>query len=148
MTSRFDMAQDAAQAYNALFAVTKVLEGGVLPKSLKHLVDLRVSQLNGCSFCINLHTEWALGDGERQQRLDAVAQWRQSALFTPSEMAALDWAEALTERRTAQLDDLYAQLIGHFTSAGIAELTMAVSVVNAWNRVGIACHPEHAVAAA
>lgn len=142
MTPRFDISQDAPAAYQALYNVTNVLSAGSLPKLLKHLVDLRVSQINGCHFCINLHVDWAKGDGERAERLAAVAQWRQSPLFTPDEQAALEWAEALTERSTDRLDILHASLGGHFSRAGIAELTMMVAVINAWNRVGIACHPE------
>lgn len=142
MTPRFDISQDAPAAYQALYNVTNVLSAGSLPKLLKHLVDLRVSQINGCDFCINLHIDWAKGDGERAERLAAVAQWRQSPLFTPDEQAALDWAEALTERRVDCLDALHAALGRHFSRAGVAELTMMVAVINAWNRVGIACHPE------
>lgn len=140
MTSRFDISHDAPAAYQALYAVTNVLAAGSLPKLLKHLVDLRVSQLNGCSFCITLHIDWARGDGETEARLAEVAGWRDSALFTPDERAALDWAEALTERRADTLDALHADLGRHFSRAGIAELTMMVGVINAWNRIGIASH--------
>lgn len=142
MTPRFDISQDAPAAYQAMYNVTNVLSAGSLPKLLKHLVDLRVSQLNGCHFCIDLHTDWAKRDGERDERLAAVSNWRQSPLFTPDEKAALDWAEALTERRVDALDALHVALARHFSRAGIAELTMMVAAINAWNRVGIACHPE------
>lgn len=144
MTSRFDISQDAPAAYQALYNVTNVLSAGTLPKLLKHLIDLRVSQINGCSFCINLHIDWAKRDGERAERLAEVSNWRQSPLFAPDEKAALDWAEALTERRTDMFDALHAALGRHFSAAGIAELTMMVAVINAWNRVGIACHVEAA----
>lgn len=142
MTMRFDLSKQAATAYEALYAVTRVLEGGALPKPLKHLVDLRVSQINGCSYCIGLHISWALADGERQERLDAVAGWRDSDLFTPDEHVALAWAEALTERHVGQLDALHGDLLRHFSQTEIAELTMMVAVINAWNRVGIAGHRE------
>lgn len=147
-SSRFDPSQDAAKAYQALYAVTNVLGEGALPHSLKHLIDLRVSQLNGCSYCIDLHTDWGKRDGETVERLAAVADWRNSALFTAAERAAFEWAEALTERRVAAIDGLHASLGEHFDRAGVAELTMMVAVVNAWNRVGIAFHREPAHAAA
>lgn len=142
MTMRFDVSKQAPAAYEALYAVTRVLEAGALPKPLKHLVDLRVSQVNGCAFCINLHTSWALADGERQERLDAVAGWRDSNEFTPDERVALAWAEALTERRTGQFDALHGDLLRHFSETEVAELTMMVAVINAWNRVGIAGHRQ------
>ncbi|MCR6630731.1 MAG: carboxymuconolactone decarboxylase family protein [Magnetospirillum sp.] len=147
MSARFDLSKDAPKAYQALYNVTNVLGEGSLSKQLKHLIDLRVSQLNGCTYCIDLHTGWARGDGETDERLAAVAGWRQSPLFTPDEKAALAWAEALTERRKDQIDDLHAQLGQHFDRAGIGELTMMVAVVNAWNRAGIAFHRESAQAA-
>lgn len=147
MSSRFDISKDAAKAYQALYNVTNVLSEGVLSTRLKHLVDLQVSQLNGCTYCIDLHTGWGRADGESDERLAAVADWPHSPLFTPDEKAAFTWAEALTERRTEALDDLHARLGAHFDRAGIAELTMMVAVVNAWNRVGIAFHRETAAAA-
>lgn len=142
MDLRFDMSADAPELYAALSNVSKALEHAGLPGGLNHLIDLRVSQLNGCAYCIGLHTSWALRDGERRERLEAVADWRDSALFTPDERAAFAWAEALTQRQHAALDGLHADLGQHFDRAQIAALTMAVATINAWNRVGIATHRE------
>ena len=108
MNFRFDMSADAPELYAALSNVSKALEHAGLPGGLNHLIDLRVSQLNGCAYCIGLHTSWALRDGERRERLEAVANWRDSALFTPDERAAFAWAEALTQRQHTVLDGLHA----------------------------------------
>lgn len=142
MTPRIHIDKDAAAAYQALYNVTNVLEGASLPKTLKHLVDLRVSQLNGCAFCIKLHQDWGRRDGETDRRLAAVADWRRSPLFSAAEKAALEWAEVLTERQVHDLDRLHAALKDHFDARAVAELTMMVATINAWNRIGIACWPE------
>ena len=142
MALRIDMPADAPELHAALFNVTKELGKSSLPHGLTHLVDLRVSQINGCAYCIGLHTEWALRDGERRERLDAVADWRIAPLFTPDEQAAFAWAEALTRGEHGRLDALHADLGHHFDRAQIAALTMAVAAINAWNRVGIANHRE------
>jgi len=142
MGLRFDISADAPELYAALFNVAKALDHAGLPGGMKHLIDLRVSQVNGCSYCIGLHTGWALRDGERRERLDAVADWQGSALFTPDERAALAWAEALTRHEHARLDGLHAELARHFSRGQIAALTVAVAAINAWNRVGIASHRD------
>lgn len=140
MTLRFDVSQDAPAAYQALYAVSNQLATGSLPVGLKHLVDLRVSQMNVCAYCINLHLDWGKRDGESEARLAAVNNWRNSDLFDAGEKAALAWAEALTVRDVAAFDALHAELGKHFARDGIAELTMMVATINAWNRIGIASH--------
>ncbi|WP_431857504.1 carboxymuconolactone decarboxylase family protein [Azospirillum sp.] len=142
MDFRFDLSADAPDLYGALSNVTKALGASGLPTGLKHLIDLRVSQINGCAYCIGLHTEWAQRDGESRERIAAVADWPASPLFTPDEGAAFAWAEALTRREKDRLDDLHADLGRHFDRAQVAALTMAVAAINAWNRVGIAIHRE------
>ena len=148
MTIRIDVQADAPQLYAALHGVSKALGDAGLPRRLKHLIDLRVSQLNGCAYCIGLHTQWALGDGEPRERLDALAGWADSPLFDDAERAALAWAEALTRRETDRLDALHADLARHFDRAGAAAVTMAVATINAWNRIGLARHRETTTAAA
>lgn len=140
MDLRFDLSADAPDLYAALFAVSKALGETGLPGTLKHLIDLRVSQINTCAYCIGLHTDWARRDGESRERIAAVAEWSTSALFTPDERAAFAWAEALTRREHDHLDALHAELGRHFDRAQVGALTMAVAVINAWNRVGIASH--------
>ena len=142
MDFRFDLSADAPELYGALSNVIKALEQSGVPGGLKHLIDLRVSQINGCAYCIGLHTDWAQRDGESRDRIDAVADWASAPMFTPDERAAFAWAEALTRREKDRLDDLHAELGRHFDRAQVAALTVAVAAINAWNRVGIAIHRE------
>ncbi|MGQ9368166.1 carboxymuconolactone decarboxylase family protein [Azospirillum sp. ST 5-10] len=148
MDLRIDIEADAPELYAALRGVTQTLGRSALPPALKHLIDLRVSQINGCSYCIGLHTDWALTGGERRERLEALAHWPDSPLFDDAERAALAWAEALTRGEKDRLDDLHAALTARFDKAGAAAVTMAVAAINAWNRVGLARHRETVAAAA
>ncbi|WP_051341583.1 carboxymuconolactone decarboxylase family protein [Azospirillum halopraeferens] len=147
MTVRIDVQADAPGLYAALLTVSTAVMKAGLPERLRHLIDLRVSQINGCAYCIGLHTDWALGAGERRERLEALAGWPDSDLFDAAERAALAWAEALTRCRSDQLDALHGDLRQHFDAAAAAAVTMAVATINAWNRIGIARHRAAAAAA-
>ena len=94
MTTPLEVAKLAPVPYQALFAVSRALAEGEIPGALKHLVDLRVSQINGCAFCIGMHTAEALKGGEAKSRTDAVADWRASGAFSAAERAAFAYAEA------------------------------------------------------
>ena len=148
METRFTILADAPALYKALGAVTAALGASALPAGLKHLIDLRVSQINGCVFCIGKHSEEALRDGDRADRVAALPNWADSSLFTPDERAALAWAEALTRSESGRVDDLLPELGRHFSREQVAALTMAVATINAWNRVGIAQFREAVPAAA
>lgn len=140
MNTRFDVSALAAPAYQGLYQVSDILAASSLGAGFKHLIDLRVSQMNTCHFCQNLHWEWGLRDGVTTARLGAVAHWRQSAEFTPAEKAAFAWAEALTEQAEDRVPALLTDLREHWDDQAIAELTMVVAVINAWNRVGISAY--------
>jgi len=121
-----------------------------LDSRLLHLIDIRVSQINGCAYCLNLHCEEARRDGESQQRLDVLAAWWETELFTQAEQAALGFAEQLTRISTDKgTDALYAQLKNLFSEQEIVQLTGAVIDINAWNRLAIATsrQPKHRDAA-
>jgi len=140
MKTRFDVSTLAQPAYQGLYAVSETLAASSLGARFKHLVDLRVSQINNCLFCQNLHIEWGRRDGVGQERLDAVAGWEASDLFTAAEKAAFAWAEALTRQQEASVPGLLADLRRHYSEQAVAELTMIVAVINAWNRVGISAY--------
>ena len=102
---------------------------------LRHLVKLRVSQINGCAYCMAMHTEEALHDGERIDRLAVLPGWRETDWFTPREKAALLWAETLTNISTSHIsDELYAGVREQFSEKDLADLTLAVVAINGWNR--------------
>lgn len=135
---RLDYATHAPEATKALAAVSAGLHRVGLEHRLIELVFMRVSQMNGCAFCLDMHARALRQAGETEARLDQLAGWRDSELFTAAERAALLWAEALTRvGETHAPDEAYLPLKQHFDEAGIANLTFAVAVINAWNRVSV-----------
>jgi len=143
METRFHPRTHTPDLVNRLFTLTKGVRGGSLPAQLLHLIDLRASQINGCHYCIHLHTEEARRDGETAERLEQVSTWTISNAFTPDERAAFAWTEALTQGAPSEvIDRLHVQLRSHFDDTQVAEITMAVAAINAWNRIGIASYRE------
>jgi AhpD family alkylhydroperoxidase len=123
-------------AIDALSAVGKHL-ASIDPK-LRALIELRVSQINGCVFCVDRHSGEARAAGESQQRLDCLIAWRESRLFEEPERAALEWAEALGHvSQTHAPDAVYDGLVAHFSENQIVDLTLIVACMNAWNRIAI-----------
>ena len=106
-----------------------------------HLVRLRASQINGCGFCVIMHTTEAREDGETNARIDRVAVWREVADYSPAERAAFAWTEALTlMEEPARLADLHRDLTAYFSAAEIAQLTSTIAMINVWNRLQVAAH--------
>ncbi len=103
---------------------------------LRHLISLRVSDMNGCAYCVDMHTKDARAVGETEQRLYAVPVWRETAFFTPKERAVLAFAEAVTTMKQGGVpDDVYADAKEHFDDGAIVELMMAIVAINSWNRL-------------
>jgi AhpD family alkylhydroperoxidase len=116
-----------------------VTNSGHIEKSLSLLVDLRASQMNGCAFCVDMHSKEAKMHGERELRLYHVAIWRESPLFTPKERAALALSEALTRIEPNGIaDELYAELGEHFSEKELSALVFRIMNINAWNRANVA----------
>lgn len=142
MNTRFSVTDLTPDLYKAQLGVSMAIGKSALPTGLRHLVDLRVSQINGCSFCINMHTGEALHGGDTRERLAALSGWSASPLFTPDEKAALAWAEGLTHIDAGRLDGLLEELRRHFSEQQISALTVAVATINAWNRIAISQHRD------
>jgi len=143
--------QAAPETIKALRAVeTQILASG-LEKSLIELVKTRASQINGCAYCIYVHTSDARKQGETEERLYLLNAWRESPLYTDRERAALAWTEALTLiAETHAPDDLYEDVRAQFSESETVNLTMLIGTINAWNRIAIgfrAVHPAKAKAA-
>ncbi|MFL5282154.1 MAG: carboxymuconolactone decarboxylase family protein [Rhodopila sp.] len=110
---------------------------GIEPQLLS-LVEMRASQMNGCAFCLDMHSHEARERGETEQRLYLLNGWREAPIYSDRERAALAWTEALTRiAETHALDDVYAELSQHFSDAEIVRLSTAIAVINAWNRLAI-----------
>ena len=125
----------------AFVAAQSAIDDTEITAGLRHLVLLRASQLNGCGYCVKMHTREAREDGETSERLDRLIVWRHVDDFTPAEKAAFAWTEALTEiDRERDLEPLRAELARHFDAHGIAALTAMIGMINLWNRLQVAAH--------
>jgi AhpD family alkylhydroperoxidase len=121
--------------------VPKYLHAEKFDPKLRALIELRVSQINGCAYCLSLHTEEARHVGESQQRLDCLSAWRETTFYTEREQAALAWAEALTLiAETHAPQDIYDAATQHFSEKELVDLTMVIVNMNAWNRLAIGFH--------
>ena len=139
MTARARYYQLNRPAIDALSSVGKHV-GSIDPK-LRAMVELRVSQINGCAYCVDMHSTQAREHGETQQRLDCLCVYRECGLFNEAECAALDWAEALTHvSRTHAPDALYDALVPHYSEQQIVDLSLIIAVMNAFNRIAIGHH--------
>ncbi len=132
----YDLSPDALAG---LRAVKNSMDHSPLGKTLVELIYLRVSQINGCAFCLHMHSKALRALGESSERIDALAGWRVCNLFNERERAALDWAEALTDIQLGHAPDaVYEPLLAHFGYQEISDLTFAIANINALNRVAIA----------
>jgi AhpD family alkylhydroperoxidase len=128
----------AAPAAKALTALENQIQASGLEQSLIELVKTRASQINGCAYCINMHTQDARKRGETEQRLYLLDAWREARLYTDRERAALAWTEAVTLiSETHAPDDIYNEVRAHFTEAETVNLTMLIATINTWNRLAI-----------
>lgn len=135
---RLNYAAVAPEATKALAGVNAALLRAGLDRRLMDLLFLRVSQINGCSYCVDLHARDLRQAGESNERLDGLAGWRESPYFTDPEKAALEWAEALTRvEGTHAPDTAYEPLARYFDDKQVANITYAIALMNAWNRVAI-----------
>jgi AhpD family alkylhydroperoxidase len=137
----------AAPAQMQAFAdfSTAIAKDGIEP-SLAELIKIRVSQINGCAFCLHMHTRDALAAGESELRLTMLAAWHESPLYSDRERAALAWAEALTRLPDGGASDaVYDAMAAQFSKEEQVKLTMTISIINAWNRFGAGFHLVHAM---
>ena len=139
MEPRLNFYKSGPEAMKAMSALEQQNARSGLDKSLVELVRLRASQINGCAYCIDVHTSDARKAGESERRLSAVAVWRETPFFTDTERAALDWTESVTLVATTRgPDDVRDRVKQYFTSAELVDLTLLVNTINAWNRFAIA----------
>lgn len=138
MEPRLETFQVAPEAYAALVGLQKYVDSCGLERPLLELVRLRASQINGCAYCLDMHTKIARALGETEQRLYLVGAWRESPFYTERERAALEWAEAVTlVNETHVPDEVYERVKQHFTPRELVNLTTAVAMINTWNRMVI-----------
>jgi len=126
------------EASKAMLGLERVANSGLADPRLLNLIKIRASQINGCSYCLRLHADEARERGETNERLDMVAAWREADCFGQAERAALAWCEAVTLLPDSGApDDLYGELLRHFTSQQVVALTLAIVAINGWNRLNV-----------
>jgi AhpD family alkylhydroperoxidase len=126
-------------AFKAMYGLGAYLEKSPLGQPLLNLVYLRVSQINGCAFCLDMHAKDLRAEGESEQRIYLLDAWREAPFYTDREKAALVWAEALTRIPGGQVsDEAYTQARGQFSESELIDLTLAVTTINSYNRFNIA----------
>jgi AhpD family alkylhydroperoxidase len=143
MTRRIDVQKVAPDAFRAIMALEQYVRRSGLDPSLNHLVKLRCSYMNGCAYCVDMHSIDARAHGETEQRIYAVPVWRDTPFFTPRERAALAFAESVTALGPHGVpDDVYDDARAHFSDVEVVHLAMAVIAINSWNRAAVTFRAE------
>ena len=139
MTPRLDTRNYMASGLaRAMLALQREVEASGLERPLLELVKIRASQINGCAYCIDMHTKDARAAGETEQRIYALDAWRETPFFSDRERAALEWAETVTRVADTHVPDaVYERVREHFTDAEVVALTFALVAINGWNRLAI-----------
>ena len=144
MSTRLNYYAVEPKALEAMMGLENAVRTSGLEYSLLELVKMRASQINGCAFCLHMHSQDARKAGETEERLHLLAAWRESSLYTPREKAALAWTESLTRlAETGAPDADYEPLKAHFTEQEIVWLTMMVVTINSWNRLAVGFRSQH-----
>jgi AhpD family alkylhydroperoxidase len=129
------------KAYEAMFGLEKYLSQSQLKPSLKDLIKIRVSQINGCAYCIDLHSKDARKQGETEQRIYGLSAWRETPFYDETERAVLALAEEITHISVRGVsDETYENALAQLGEEGLAQAIMAIIAINAWNRIGVSTH--------
>jgi AhpD family alkylhydroperoxidase len=138
MTSRIDFHHMSPRAVQAMLGLQKYVDNSALEHSLVELVKMRASQINGCVYCLDMHSKDARAAGETEQRLYLLDAWREAPFYSERERAALEWTEAVTRVSEDHVpDDVFGSVRAHFSEDELIDLTMAAVAINSWNRVCI-----------
>ena len=143
----------APEGTGFLRGLEEYIESTTLEPLLVELVKIRASQINGCAFCLDMHTKDARDKGETEQRLYGVSTWREAPYYSPRERAAIEWSEVITRiSEYHNLDEIYDRVKEHFSDKEMVDLTLAIDAINSWNRLAIvfkspagSYHPDHPV---
>ena len=146
MKPRLNFYQASPEIIKAVQTLNRAVDECGLEKSLLHLIKLRASQINGCSYCVDMHSREAREDGESEQRLYLVAAWRESPLFSERERAALAWTEKLTKLSQNMVEDEHFEEVRkHFSEEELVKLSVAIGMINVWNRLCVPFQSIHPV---
>jgi len=138
MSSRINILNHS-KPLQPMLALQQYVDSTGLGSTLLHLVKMRASQINGCAYCIDMHTKDARAEGETEQRLYGLDAWRETPYYNDRERAALEWTEAVTNVKEGHVpDEVYESVRQQFSESELADLTLAVATINSWNRISIA----------
>jgi AhpD family alkylhydroperoxidase len=138
MSQRINYFQQSPELAKKLLDLNKALQDCAIEESIRDLVEIRASQLNGCAFCLDMHIKQARIHGERELRLHHLVNWRESTLFTPRERAALAWTEVLTRIPEQGVPaELYDRVRGQLSEKELSDLSFVIMSINAWNRINV-----------
>jgi AhpD family alkylhydroperoxidase len=135
METRLNLLEKGMGALKPLFGLTGYIKKCKIEPKLEHLVDFRVSQINGCAYCLDMHWKDAISQGESEQRLYGLNAWRESPYYSARERAAFAWAEAVTRAHVP--DEVYAEAKTQFSDEELIDLTIIVTTINTWNRLNL-----------
>lgn len=139
MNPRLNYRNAAPGVYQAMLHLGEYIKNCGLEPSLILLVEIRASQINGCAYCLDMHTQDARAEGESEQRLYLISAWREAPFYSERERAALEWTEAITLVAEDHVpDEVFERVHPHFSDEELANLTMAINVINSWNRLNVA----------
>jgi AhpD family alkylhydroperoxidase len=139
MEQRINAFEKGQQAMKAMYGLGMYLSKSSIEENLLNLIYFRVSQINGCAYCLDMHSKDLMIKGESEQRLFILNAWREAPMFTNRERAALAWAESVTQLRDGQVaDEVYEQARAEFSDTELIDLTLAVTTINTYNRINIA----------
>jgi len=136
METRINVFEKGQKAISTLFGVTGYLKKSTIERSLMELVDFRISQINNCAYCLDMHSKEALANGETTQRLFGLSAWKETPYYTKRERVALAYAEAVNACDVP--DEIYDIAKAEFTEEELIDLTLAIATINTWNRINIA----------
>jgi AhpD family alkylhydroperoxidase len=143
MEPRLDYQKAFPEGYQGLLHLEAIIRRSGLEPSLYELIKIRASQLNGCAFCLDMHTKDARAKGETEQRIYALPAWREAPFYSERERAALAWTEAITNIQQGHAsEDVYVEARTQFSEEELVKLTYAIIQINSWNRIAIAFRPE------
>ena len=138
-SKRLDYTKISPELYRSLLHLERFVHSSGLDSRILNLITLRASQINGCGWCIDMHTKDAIAEGEEPQRLFLVSSWKEAPQYSKREKIALEWCEAVTKISDQDVsDDLYGRAVSEFKENGLVALTAAVVAINSWNRLNVA----------
>ena len=139
MTERINYVENGTGAIKAMFGLAAYVNSSSIEPQLRHLVEYRVSQINGCAYCLDMHSKDLRAEGETEQRIYMVSAWRETPFYTDRERAALEWAESVTLVSESNVpDDVFERAKAQFSEKELIDLTMGVVAINSWNRLNVA----------